>query len=87
LATNAAKYGSLSVDQGAVEIEWNADDKDMRLQWREAGGLAIKPPLRQGNGVRLVNATIQQLGGAIEYDWRSEGLIARLRLPIAVLSN
>jgi two-component sensor histidine kinase len=87
LATNAAKYGSLSVDQGAVEIEWNADDKDVRLQWREAGGPAIKPPLRQGNGVRLVNATIQQLGGAIEYDWRSEGLIARLRLPIAALSN
>jgi two-component sensor histidine kinase len=87
LATNAAKYGSLSVDQGAVEIEWNADDKDMRLQWREAGGPAIKQPLRQGNGVRLVNATIQQLGGAIEYDWRSEGLIARLRLPIAALSN
>jgi hypothetical protein len=25
--------------------------------------------------------------GAIEYDWRSKGLIARLRLPIAVLSN
>jgi two-component sensor histidine kinase len=50
-------------------------------------GPAIKPPLRQGNGVELVNATIQQLGGAIEYDWRSEGLIARLRLPIAVLSN
>jgi two-component sensor histidine kinase len=87
LATNAAKYGSLSIDQGAVEIEWDADEKDIRLQWREAGGPATKPPERQGNGVRLINATIQQLGGKIEYDWRPEGLIARLRLPIASLGN
>jgi two-component sensor histidine kinase len=87
LATNATKYGSLSVDQGAVEIEWDADEKDVRLQWREAGGPTTKPPERQGNGVRLVNATIQQLGGKIEYDWRREGLIARLRLPIASLGN
>jgi two-component sensor histidine kinase len=87
LATNAAKYGSLSVDQGAVEIEWEADEKDMRLRWREAGGPTTKPPERQGNGVRLVNATIQQLGGKIEYDWCPEGLIARLRLPVASLGN
>jgi two-component sensor histidine kinase len=87
LATNAAKYGSLSIDQGAVEIEWDADEKDIRLQWRETGGPTTKPPERQGNGVRLVNATIQQLGGKVEYDWRPEGLIARLRLPIASLGN
>jgi two-component sensor histidine kinase len=87
LATNAAKYGSLSVDQGAVEIEWDVDEKDIRLQWREAGGPTTKPPERQGNGVKLINATIQQLGGRIEYDWRREGLIARLRLPIASLGN
>jgi two-component sensor histidine kinase len=48
LATNAAKYGSLSIDQGAVEIEWNADEKDIRLQWREAGGPTTTPPERQG---------------------------------------
>jgi two-component sensor histidine kinase len=62
LATNAAKYGSLRVDQGAVEVEWDTDEIDIRLQWREAGGLFTRPPERKGNGVRLVNATIQQLG-------------------------
>ena len=87
LATNAAKYGSLSVDQGAVEIEWEADERDMRLQWREAGGPITKPPERQGNGVKVVNGTIQQLGGTIDYDWRPQGLIARLRLPIASLGK
>lgn len=38
LATNAAKYGSLSVNQGAVQIEWETDERNMRLQWRETGG-------------------------------------------------
>jgi two-component sensor histidine kinase len=87
LATNAAKYGALSVDQGAVEIEWDADDKNVRLQWREAGGPVTKPPVKQGNGVKVVNGTVQQLGGTIEYDWRPEGLIARLRLPLTSLAN
>jgi two-component sensor histidine kinase len=87
LATNATKYGALSVDQGAVEIEWKADDKDIRLQWREAGGPATKPPTRQGNGVRLIKATIEQLKGGIEYDWHPEGLTAHMRLPIASLGN
>jgi two-component sensor histidine kinase len=87
LATNAAKYGSLSVDQGAVEIEWETDAKNIRLLWREAGGPTTMAPKKQGNGTRLVNATIQQMGGQIEYDWRPEGLIAHLRLPIASLGN
>jgi two-component sensor histidine kinase len=58
LATNAAKYGSLSVNQGAVEIEWEVDEQDMHLQWREAGGPTIKPPKRQGNGAKVVSGTI-----------------------------
>jgi len=87
LATNAAKYGALSVEHGAVEVEWEADDKDLRLRWREVGGPTTKPPDNQGYGVRLVSATTQQLAGAIEYDWRPEGLIARLRLPIASLAK
>jgi two-component sensor histidine kinase len=87
LATNAAKYGSLSVAQGAIEIEWDADEKDVRLQWREAGGPITKPPERQGYGAKLVNGAVQQLGGKVEYDWRPEGLIARLRLSIASLNQ
>jgi two-component sensor histidine kinase len=87
LATNVAKYGSLSVNQGAVQIEWEADERNMRLQWRETGGPTTKPPERQGNGAKIVNGTVQQLGGTIDYDWRPEGLTVRLRLPIASLDK
>jgi two-component sensor histidine kinase len=87
LATNAAKYGSLSVDQGAVAIEWEADEKNVRLLWQEAGGPVTKPPAKQGNGVKVVNGTVQQLGGTIDFEWRPKGLIARVRLPLASLAN
>ena len=87
LTTNAAKYGALSADQGAVEIKWDADEKDLHLQWREAGGPVIAPPDKQGYGTRLVNVTMQQLGGRIDYDWRPEGLIARMQLPISSLNS
>jgi two-component sensor histidine kinase len=87
LATNVAKYGSLSVNQGAVQIEWEADERNMRLQWRETGGPTTKPLERQGNGAKIVNGTVQQLGGTIDYDWRPEGLTVRLRLPIASLDK
>lgn len=87
LATNAAKYGSLSVVQGVVEIEWDFDSKDMRLQWREAGGPVTKPPTKDGNGVKVINGTVQQLSGTIDFDWRPDGLVARLRLPLASLDR
>jgi hypothetical protein len=37
--------------------------------------------------MRLIKATIQQLGGTIEFNWRPEGLIAHLQLPIASLDD
>ena len=43
LATNAAKYGSLSVSGGCVGIIWTASNGTLRLLWRERGG----PPLKE----------------------------------------
>jgi two-component sensor histidine kinase len=85
LATNASKYGALSVDDGAVAVEWTIDEKDISLSWQEAGGPASKPPPKYGYGTRLVAATVQDLGGRIDYDWRSDGLAVRLLLPLASL--
>ena len=49
LATNASKYGALSVPQGRVEIEWAwqagaAGERSLRLTWREVGGPPVAPP-------------------------------------------
>jgi two-component sensor histidine kinase len=38
LATNAAKYGSLSVPEGRVSFRSTISDRLLSLEWRENGG-------------------------------------------------
>jgi two-component sensor histidine kinase len=85
LATNAAKYGALSTEQGKVAIGWTANEKDIRLDWMEAGGPQTQPPVSTGFGSRLIGATVQGIGGEIEYEWKPDGLQAHVRLPVAAL--
>jgi two-component sensor histidine kinase len=51
LATNAAKYGALSDENGTIELTWsrNADGK-LLLRWTETGGPRVQRPERQGFG-------------------------------------
>jgi PAS domain S-box-containing protein len=49
LATNAAKYGALSVPGGRVQVGWShASNKRLILRWTETGGPSTKPPTHQG---------------------------------------
>jgi PAS domain S-box-containing protein len=81
LATNAAKYGALSVPKGQVEVMWSrAMDGRLILHWTETGG----PPAekhRQGFGTSLMERMIRgQLGGELHIDWRAEGLACEIVL-------
>ena len=87
LATNAAKYGALSAERGAVSIDWTLEQNDLRLSWREAGGPVTKPPAGLGYGNKLVTGTVRGCGGDIDYDWLPGGLVARLRLPLSSLDS
>lgn len=79
-ATNAAKYGALSVPEGIVDISCHEDGDQFILTWTERGG----PPVDQqtdgeGFGTALGKATVRsQLGGEIVRDWKPEGLSIRL---------
>lgn len=79
-ATNAAKYGALSTDEGRVEIVCDEVGEAFVLTWTEQDG----PPVTQaadggGFGTLLGRATVRsQLGGDIDRDWRPEGLVIRL---------
>jgi len=86
LATNAAKYGSLSVPSGAVEVTWRGDDDDgrsqIRLCWIESGGPRVKVPSRRGFGSKLIERSmVHELHGEARLDYRAEGLHADLRFP------
>jgi PAS domain S-box-containing protein len=84
LATNAAKYGSLSAASGRVEILWSLPaDGRLSLRWIESGGPAATPPTHRGFGTRIMENMIGQLKGEVRFDWRGQGLTCEIDLPLA----
>jgi hypothetical protein len=66
LATNAAKYGSLSGDRGQVDLEWlHKADGQLIFRWMEMGGPVVQMPRRQGFGTRVIERMIGQLKGKV----------------------
>jgi len=83
LATNAAKYGALSTPDGHVRLEWsNAADGLLRLRWMETGGPVAQEPTRTGFGTRIVEQMIAQQKGKVRFDWRKDGLVCEITLPV-----
>jgi PAS domain S-box-containing protein len=84
LATNAAKYGALSVPKGQVEVTWmRAADEQLILRWTESGGPAVKKPTRQGFGTSVIERMIRaQSNGEVRLDWRAEGLACEIALKM-----
>jgi PAS domain S-box-containing protein len=83
LATNAAKYGALSKPNGQVCLKWfHAADDQLRLLWTERGGPAVQEPTRNGVGSRIIEGMITQLKGKVRFDWRKDGLICEIAVPV-----
>jgi two-component sensor histidine kinase len=83
LATNAAKYGALSLPEGHVHIEWlRAADQRLILRWTETGGPPVVSPTHRGFGTGVMEGMIRgQLKGEMRLDWRAEGLACEIVLP------
>lgn len=99
LATNAAKYGALSVETGRLSVTWSVvsgvpADQDgarpsrlLRLEWREEGGPPIlAAPERSGFGSKLIRRMLTDAAreGSVELDFNPEGLRASLVVPLDV---
>ena len=74
LATNASKYGALSVPTGKVHIDWGyetdgANERVLRLTWRESGGPPVTPPTGKGFGCFVLDrVTVNALGeGGLQF--------------------
>ena len=81
LATNAAKYGALSLPSGCISVTWSAV-VDLQLTWSETCGPRTTVPTRKGFGSLIISASIErQLGGEVRFDWRSEGLKCTISIP------
>jgi PAS domain S-box-containing protein len=90
LATNAAKYGALSIPTGHVELAVHRADSEMvKLFWQEKGGPKLEAtPDHSGFGSQLVElSAVRQLGGKVRRDWQRDGLVVTIEVPLAAFSR
>lgn len=89
LATNAAKYGALSSNEGRIVVTTEERDGCVRLEWCEEGGPPVSHvPDHEGFGTRLIDlSAVRQLGAKLERDWRAEGLSITLEIAAAALQR
>lgn len=87
LTTNAAKYGGLASPDGRLLIDLKIEDAKLKLMWAESGA-----PPRAGNlntdgfGSKLAKASLQNLRGELQREWRPDGVLISLTIPLAELS-
>ena len=74
LATNAVKYGALSVPGGWVELDWRDEGDDLRLRWTERGGPPVRPPEREGFGRKLIGILTGGGTGEGRMDFAPDGV-------------
>jgi two-component system, chemotaxis family, CheB/CheR fusion protein len=87
LATNAAKYGALSVAGGQLSVSWRILDehtpRQLEIEWRETGGPPVSPPSRRGFGTRLIEVgLIRGLGATVDRTFAETGVCCLILLPL-----
>jgi two-component sensor histidine kinase len=83
LATNAAKYGALSVEGGTVRLSTSLDENIrpplLELSWQERGGPVAKAPTLTGFGTRLLQDSFP---GRATVAYRPEGVECSIKIPL-----
>jgi len=87
LATNAAKYGALSMPDGRVSIAWElcgptGEQQRFHMSWRESNGPPVSPPARKGFGHIVISEMVaSSLRGEVHLDYAPEGLSWSIDMP------
>lgn len=74
LGTNAIKYGALSSPNGFIFLEVDDLGDQLRMSWKEQGGPAVKRPVKDGFGTRL----LRRSGMSAELKFASDGLLCTM---------
>jgi len=88
LATNALKYGeAASNSSDALRVDWKiateAKKRQLALRWTETSAHQISPPSKTGFGTKLIDMNItRELGGTIARDYRPNGLVIEIEIPL-----
>ena len=80
LCTNAAKYGALRNETGAVAIGWAlTEGQHLLITWRESGGPPVEAPTSKGFGSRMIErALAADLGATVSFDYAADGLVVTI---------
>lgn len=87
LATNSAKYGSLSVPEGRVALQLAMSDHFLHVEWQESAGPPVSTPSKRGFGLRLLSRALEQFGGGTEVLFEPKGLVCRMSFTVPAGSN
>ena len=81
LATNAVKYGALSVPEGTVRIDAKQNPSgDTEIVWQETGGPTVAEPSRKGFGSKLIRSALSS-DGKVEQRFEPQGVKCTITLP------
>jgi PAS domain S-box-containing protein len=88
LATNAAKYGALSVPSGMLDLKWHVTNNNrsrlLCLDWQESSGPPVGEPKRRGFGTRLIDRAIStEMEGRSVLQFAPAGVRCHIEIPLA----
>lgn len=89
LASNASRYGSLSVPDGVVQISWTLAGSEGKrrlvVTWRETGGPTVPIPSREGFGMILIRRSLAKImSSGVTHEFRPEGVYAEISMELEV---
>ncbi len=89
LATNAAKFGSLSRVGGRVSVSWKLmENGGIELSWIETGGRPVESPTRHGFGSTLIErALAMETGGRVKIHYLRTGVFCEIVLPVSSIAH
>jgi len=84
LATNAAKFGSLSEPGGRVSVTWTLVGKNLaKVEWVENGGPPVSESRARGFGTELIEKIVaHELRHRVDLEFRREGVRCVLGVPV-----
>lgn len=89
LATNSLKHGSLSTEEGLLDVSGCVVGDNVRIIWTEHNGPNATPSAdKKGFGSRMVRSTVEgALGGSITYDWPENGALITIEVKCELLAT
>jgi PAS domain S-box-containing protein len=91
LATNAAKYGALSVPGGRIDVRWSRKPEKglgwIKLAWTEHDGPPIDVPVANGFGLTVIRAASAELNAEVDHNLSASGVTLVLDGPFEQTSK